>query len=368
MSAEIARKLIENLDKNIEEQDLGCPHFIGLGYDISPLSKENFRSIKQLESSRKIAFLDGGNQEILGAPNFSVQFNRVYFNIFEAQERVPIASLPNRIEFFSTTHSCFRDDEIYYDTTLFPLRDEYRDLLPYDVDLSFGSSDRTIMMGIMQPDISRVASIARRFAEWAYVPYIIKEELEVGDIIVLDGSLQTVFTNEPAYFKRLCETAKSNGVIVTGLSKTSRTFTDTGLSLLGAVGQLAEEIQYGSWYYRVAEAKSLSHNAVIYVVKLTLNAERIFRFEIYREQLHGLSESDIDEIFSQLAKNSRDIAFPGYPYGLVDADRLSRVRNDEARDYQVLLLSEISKRGKWSKFARHIRAVDAHSILNTLMG
>jgi hypothetical protein len=33
-----------------------------------------------------------------------------------------------------------------------------------------------------------------------------------------------------------------------------------------------------------------------------------------------------------------------------------------------MLLSEISKQGKWEKFARHIQASDAHSVLNMLVG
>jgi hypothetical protein len=67
-------------------------------------------------------FIDGGNQEVLGAPNFSIQLNRVYFNTFNFSTRVQGVRIPSPIEFFSVTYSVFRDGEICYDTSIFPLR------------------------------------------------------------------------------------------------------------------------------------------------------------------------------------------------------------------------------------------------------
>ena len=187
--------------------------------------------------------------------------------------------------------------------------------------------------------------------------------------MVLDGTLQTSYTNEFKYAKRVYDAAKSKEVIVTGLSKSSRLFTTTGLSLLGAVSQFAadNEIPYDSWYFPVAEATSTDHNAFIFVVKLAGMAEHIFRYEIYREQYKNMNQDTVNEILSQLAENSSDISFPGYPYGLIDADRFARVTDDDVESYQALLLSEISKRGGWTKFARHILATNAHNILNKLM-
>ncbi len=370
MSAEMARKVIESLDKNIREYDLGAPFFSDQNYRAFPLEKENFEPINLTASDRNIAFVDGGNQEVLGAPNFSVQINRVYFNIFKGRERIQKSLLPTRIEFFSTTHSSFRNNEVFYDTSIFPLREEFRKLLPNETHLSFNSFDRTITIGTMRADISRVASIARRFAEWAYATHVVERELEEGDVIVLDGTLQTAFTNEAIYSNKLYETSKSKNVIVTGLSKTSGLFTNTGMSLLGAVSKLAEDskVPHPLWYLPIAEVTSTDHNAVILVIKLNSKSEHIFRYEIYREQFVKLNDNELNEILSQLAENSQDVSFPGYPYGLVDADRFARVATGEVENYKVLLLSEISKRGKWNKFARHIRAFDAHTILNMLIG
>jgi hypothetical protein len=274
----------------------------------------------------------------------------------------------NKVEFFSATTSAFRNDEIHYDTELFPVGKATAELLPDLKDLSFSSFDRTVTEGTQRADISRVASIARRFAEWKVAAYVIENELAKGDILVADGSLESAFTNEPKYLREVYRAGMQKGVIMTGLSKTSRLFTTTGLSLLGAVQQVAEKSQYGKWFMPLAVSNSLNHEVAIFAVKLHQASERIFRYEIQRDQFGDLTESGVQEVLSQLVRNSRDISFPGYPYGLVDADTFGRVRDEEVTHYQALLMSEISKIGQWKKFARHLRCIDAHEYLNTVVG
>lgn len=366
---EVIRNLIDKLDANIEEQNLGKPFFSDPRYKPFTFSKENFMPINSVDSNRIFVFVDGGNQEVIGAPNFSVQINRVYFSVFKGQERILNNSLPNRIEFFSAVHSCFRTNEIFYDTSIIPLDSKFENLLPDEKDLSFNSFDRSVMVGIQRANASRVASVARKFAEWEYCFHLIQNQMEEGDVLVIDGSLQTGYTNEFKYAKRVYDAAVSKDVIVTGLSKSSRLFTTKGLSLLGAISQFAveSEIQYDSWYFPIAEATSTDHNAFILAVKLGETTDHVFRYEIYREQYKNMNENTVNDILSQLAKNAIDLSFPGYPYGLIDADRFARVTNDDVESYRSILLSEISKRGEWKKFARHIQTTNAHSILNMLM-
>ncbi|MHA1289555.1 MAG: hypothetical protein ACTSPB_19385 [Candidatus Thorarchaeota archaeon] len=289
MLVEAMKKLIEKLDESIIEHDVGKPFFSDPSYKVFPLSEKNFKEIEPVESDRRLAFVDGGNQEILGAPNFSIQFNRVYFSIFVAQHRVLGNSIPNPVEFLSSTHSIFKNGEIFYDTSIFPLDDKYSDLLPEDSDLSFNSFDRTITMGTQRADIERVGSIARRFAEWEYAFHVIEKELKTGDVLAIDGTLQTGFTNESKYAKKLYDAAVSKGVIITGLSKTSHLFTTTGLSLLGAVHKLADDVNIrGAWYIPIAKVKTTDHNAFIFIVKLNPMADHVFRFEIHHEQFRQL--------------------------------------------------------------------------------
>ena len=369
MSNLVTKELANLLDKSIKEHNVGIPYFANTDYHKLPFESDNFVPILPVESNQKISFVDGGNQEILGAPNFSIQFNRVYFNIFKKNNRILPKSMPSKIEFFSITTSEFRNNEIYYNTKILPLREEFKSFVPRDKHLSFSSMDRTVTLGTQRADIEKVAIISRRFAEWEFSKHIIDFELDKGDIIVRDGALKTSLSNEQFYTKRAFGSAEKKGVVFTGLSKTSALFTNTGLSLLGAVQELAESSnKKGIWYLPIAEVVNQMHNAYIIVVKLHENSKYVFRFEILGTQVKKMAESDICEVNWLLAKNSIDLTFPGYPYGLIDADRFACVSANEIQKYQVMLLSEVSKLGKWKKISKHISSIDAHSILDNLKG
>ena len=62
--------------------------------------------------------------------------------------------------------------------------------------------------------------MARRFAEWKITGHVIESELEPGDIIVRDGSLQTGHQREYKYEEDVFRKAMDQDVIITGLSKT----------------------------------------------------------------------------------------------------------------------------------------------------
>lgn len=365
---EALHDLVKNLDESINEGDVGDVYFLNPDYEALPLHVDKIKEIKNVDSPCNMGFVDGGNQEILGAPNFSVQINRVYFCIFRGKERIRSRRLINKIEFFSATHSSFRNGKIYYDTQLFPIGKTSFDFLPDRKDLSFDSTDRTVTMGTQRADITRVASIARRFAEWKFASLVVENEMEKGDFLVTDGSLEAAFTNEPNYLKELFAIGKKKNVIIMGLSKTSRLFTTNGLSLLGAVQQIAEPVTYDKWYLPLAKSKSITHEVALFAIKLNKSAERVFRFEVQRDQFKDLNELEFQNIMNQLAQNSTDISFAGYPYGLVVGDTFARVRDEEVAHYRVMLMSEISKAGKWKKFSRHIKSIDAHDYLNTVIG
>lgn len=374
MVVEAARKLVDSVDVKMSQQELGLP-FLGDGYVAAPIEEQNFHPFPSVGSPRRTAFVDGGNHEILSAPTFSMQVNSVYFNVFEGDRRVKETGIPRKVEFLSATVSSFRHGEVFFDTLLFPVQEEFSRYLPSEEDLSFNSMDLEVRMGRNRASISKVASIARRFAEWSFTEKVVEEELDAGDVVVRDGTLQAAFDRETSYIDSCLEASKKKQATFTGLSKTSRIYTNTGLSLLGAVQQLAEErdVEYPTWYYHpVAEVASKEwmrrHRAEIFLVKLNPDAQRVFRFEIFKDQARELLREGVEELLSSLAANSRDIGFAGYPYGLLDADVNARVSQQDAKTYRAMVLSEISRQGKWENFARHIRASDAHQVLDTLRG
>jgi len=360
-----AKKLVENLDININEDNLGSPFFRS-DYEINEFDVKNFKQIISNKKGTRIAFIDGGNQEILRAPNFSIQINRIFYNIFNGKENEKRTKLDVGFEFFSLTYSVFEKNKLIFKTLLFPLKEKYRRFLPDEKDLSFNSSDRTMVMGLQRADISVVASVARKFTELKFASEVVKEELDNENIIVLDRILQTPYTNESLYIKKIQHYAQKNNVYLLGLSKSCELHTTTGISLMGAVAKIAKTKKIGGmWYYPIAAISSNDHKAVILIVKLHPTANRIFRLELFFEN-PDLQIEIPENVLSNLSLNSTDLSFPGYPYGLIKVDALARVRNKEIERYRLLFLSEIARQKKWEKMAKHIYASDAHDILNLM--
>lgn len=366
------KEIAEILSSDLSERKLGNPYFNGSEYNSCPLNKAYFHEINSAETDRKIAFVDGGNQELLPSPVYSVQLNRVYFSIFKNNKRCSRRSkIPQRIEFLSYTSSKIKDEEVAFETKIRPIKEEYNEFLPDEADLQTTAREEKVKAGT-QAGMERMASMARRFAEWKITEYIIEEELDRGDIIVRDGSLQTGHPHEYDYMKNVFQKAIDNEVIFTGLSKTCRLTTDTQTSLIASIQRLAEEaeIKYDKWcYYPVAWSKdhNLRHNAVIMVVKLNKHAHTAFRFEILKKQLDEMNNDNIQkmlDIIASIADNSRDIKVPGYPYGLIDADLWARVKNDEMEGYKTKLYSELSKIGVWPLVNPLIKIVNTHEKLD----
>lgn len=368
------KNLVDKLGKRLDAP-IGNPLFRSSDCEAYKLDKNNFNPIRMGIADRKMAFVDGGNQEIIHAPNFSLQVNRVYFNLFKGKERVaPISDVPIKMEFLSLTTSYFNEDEgdLSYETSIFPSFDEFNDYLPSEKDLSFTSGTRASFYGLNRYDMERVASIARRFAEWSLSKHIIENELVENDLIVRDGSLQISFANEDKYSEDAFDAAKKNKAIFTGLSKTSHLTTDSSFSLLGSIQRFAEEsgVDEMAWCYSpVGRCSSKEYRALITAVKLNPNSKHVFRFEILKEQAQNIKKEGIIRVVEAIAENSVDLCFPGYPYGLIDADLQARVREDEMGIYETRILSEISKRpGMLQKVQSDMRAVDGHEILNYLAG
>jgi hypothetical protein len=135
-TAQVASELTESLDSHVDDEKIGNLFFPERGVLPFPLTPDGFKIIQRVDSDKNTAFVDGGSQEILGAPNFSVQLNSVYFAIWNGNTKTPERSIPKRVEFFAVTFSGFDRGEIQYNTTLVPLSDE-ETILPRERDLLF---------------------------------------------------------------------------------------------------------------------------------------------------------------------------------------------------------------------------------------
>lgn len=370
--------IVENLkDLYKKSSDPGHPRFRPeSGYHNFNLDPANFIPIDcscASQNDRCLAFVDGGNIEISGGPNFSIQMNRIYFNKFRGTTRILPVELPQLIEYFSITKAVIQSDDdqkdkLFYETKLIPLDPSFTSLLPSEEDLKIDSNDPLLTPTGYRADISRFASIARRFSEWNLVRLLCEHELHQGDIVVMDGTLSAGNPNEFKYAQNTTESAHENGVILTGLAKTSRIYTNTGRPLISAVVQVAEKNPHKSWYIPVAESISSLHMAKIFVAKLHPNAKTPYRFEINIQQVSKLTQAEVTAILNILAFNATDYTFPGYPYGLIDADQRARISYAEVTPYRTTLDAEISKNATLRKSIMwDINAIESHKDLNELI-
>jgi hypothetical protein len=364
LSLEAAKEIISQLDLQIGERSLGNPYFRDPDVQVFPFRKESFFPIKPANSDRKLAFVDGGNLELLGAPNFSVQLNRIYACVWKNNERRNILEFPE-IEFFSAIYSTVRDGELSFETIVVPTMPAYAAFIPDASEFVMKYSERLAEDGTQMPGLARLASTVRSAAEWTFAEKV-AEKLDPDDVVVLDGSLQ-VFQRGWKYFLNLEKTTQRKGVILTSLSKTSALFTDTGASVLGALSQFADLMKVdGEWYHPIFESRK--HHVFCIVVKLKAFSDWIFRLDFQLDQFKQLDEEKVSTILNLFCSNSSDPTFPGYPYGLVDADLSSRVSKNEIEYYRALISSQISALNKEGRFVPHIRAGDAHNLLNTIAG
>lgn len=282
------------------------------------INKNNFQPLPSKTSNQTLAFIDGGQAEILSAGNFCLSFIRVFALVFKNNKKID--SCKN--EFYLLTYAQEKDDSLFYCSKIFPLKEK---LFPEE-DLLFDSYDPTLKIGLERAPLSKIANIARRFAELSFASKL------QADFIILDGTLQPTFKNEEKYLKKL----PSN---VSALAKTSSLFTASGNNpnlFLNRFSPLS------CWSYH------LENQA--YFVKLHPLAKHVFRFE------------GNPQILPYLLENSQDPLFLGYPYGLILADKFARVSNQEKNSLQTQFLLKSENK----EILNYLTATNAHEILDSL--
>lgn len=319
--------------KEISSRPDGQPFFSDKTYTAYPIDESNFSAIGEAFNGT-IAFVDGGNAEIISSPSMCVNFVRAYGNVFRKNAK----SGQKKTEFFILTY--IEGDE--YRSRIFPLKG---DLFPLEDHLNFNSLDNTLRDGIFAFGIQKVGAVARRFAEWLMI-----SSME-ADVIVRDGSLQTGITNEGLYCNRAYEHAIKNNHVLCGLCKTSTLCTTTGKNLVSVIASMGNKTMPGkTWKYNpIARIENTDHRAEMFVAKFHEHASHAFRLEVLKDM-----SSMSDEAISAAMQNSRDARFLGYPYGLLEADNSARITEREKEYYKsVFYSSRIEK--------------DPHEILNRVI-
>ena len=357
---------MESLARELGGQISGVGHddiLLGSGEHGYRIRPEGFVAIVPTDAPKRIAVVDGGNGRLEETASFSVMINRTYFSLFKGKRRERPRTR-SRIEFFSTTVVSIpkgeAKDRIKYSIRLYPQKPEDAEYLPDAADLH---QDRSYP-GFHE--LTQVDSMARKFAEWRMAAHVARAELTGGDILIMDGSLQTGFKREKRYADVLYDEAVEKGVTVCGLSKTSMMLTESGESLLARVEEISKEAGHGMWYVKVADRASPDGRVMVLVAKFHPRSEFVFRIEMLRDQFQDMDAGKINDILSSIAANAEDISMLGYPYAAIDADRFAQVRNNELEMYKSMLRSETVNVPEldWERIYRYRNALAAHERLN----
>ena len=280
------------------------------------INKANFKEINVKNEPKTMAFIDGGQAEILSAANFCLSFIRIAAVTFQNTKRVNFV----KNEFYLFTTALYQETELYYQSKIF----SFAEALIEENDLFISSNDSSIKNGMERAPITKVANIARRFAELKLATQI------KSDFIILDGTLEKTFNQEEKYLTLL-------PFNVSVLAKTSSLFTTLGNSPVVLLNKIGPQ---GCWCYFVNDTTAF--------VKLHSQARHIFRFEGNKE------------ILPLLLENSSDALFLGYPYGLIFADKVARVSDEEKQALRMKFL--LCKENR--EIVDYLQATNAHSILD----
>ncbi|MBI4150861.1 DNA double-strand break repair nuclease NurA [Candidatus Woesearchaeota archaeon] len=297
--------VFKRLTKHLEP-DTSVPTAVMLGkegYATVPFALEHFHAIEPAAPGT-IAFIDGGNAELSSGANFSLHFIRT---------AAVIGKKIIQEEAFCLVRAIQENGTLVYRTELLGIEGIRLPTIDvYEPSLAEGNHR-------VQP--SRVAELARTLAELRLAAWVMPE-LPKGAFLVRDGDLHGHTIYEQNALRELYERARMQGVTVAGVSKTSTLLMDTGH---GALAYLLAKGPSTAWlYHPIASSTRPDHQASVGVAKLHARANHAFRIDIHDEHLPFLNA-----LLAQLAVESQDAAFLGYPYGLTEADRYARVSEDE---------------------------------------
>ena len=323
----VFKKIIEHLNGKLNDHG-DC--ILLDNSNSAKIDKSLFYSIADKKGG-KIAFVDGGNAEILGGANFSLQLVRIYYVIFENNKRIK----QNKTEFYLLVTAKAKEDKIVYETEAFNtyLR----------IDKEFDAFDKELSEPGHKAEPAKIAESARKISELKIAADIVNE-LSAGDLIIRDGDLTEGTEAEKKQIEALKQKSAEKNVIVAGVSKTTSILTDSGNSASAVLNKIGPDC---AWYYPVTNN--------IGFVRLHKNSNYVFRLDFF-------IADKLAELLGALKDNSKDACFLGYPYGLIDADRFARVTTKEKEKLKLMLMS---KGG--DNFRAHLASINAHEILNKVV-
>ncbi len=298
---------------------------------------------KEAEPAGRIVCIDGGNAELIRAPHLSLQLVRLAAITYQGTKRKET----QREEFFVIVKSV-RDGGLEYEARI--LRKNTEEML------RFNPTDKRLTIGIKRAEPSLIGGVVRRLFEIRLASDI--AALDKGDAVVLDGTLEATYPGERELIADAARAASEHGVTLAGLAKRCSLLTTSGRPLLRMITALAGR---GTWQCEFAKGTSAEHDARLFAVRLHPKAKHTFRLDISNKTFN---KNTLNSLLAALALHSREATFPGYPYGLIEADKIARVSNQEKRYHLSLLEARLGT--DWKILSEAMSSMNAHDILDSM--
>ncbi len=283
----------------------------------------------------KACFVDGGNACIFDSPGVRIEYVRIAGVIYGVADAQGVNGA--RVKRWATKRLegavIIRNDGKQITATAEK---------PLDFSLTLPVDDEQLTLGREEVSLATVASLTRFLLECRLLCSL-GEEHDCR-LLVRDGSLVGKNAYEEWELTRLFKSGK----LVAGLSKTNTLLLRDGTA---ATARLLEDGPDGAWQSPFGREGSIR----ISLVKLHPRANHAFRLDTLGEE---------ERVAAALAAVSGDAAFPGYPYPLIEADRLARIPNRELALLQTRFKAEAGP--DWRRLERMARGKDAHGVLDRL--
>lgn len=329
MRPDLVDEVLKRIDPaKMDPQDL--PERIE-GYVSQPLDAASFDTLSAVAHDHKACYVDGGQGDLILTPGFSFHFFRIK-GIIRGKDTTESQLTSSFYALCS-----HKDGKVF--STIFP--DEGESLMETEIEHEDDLS------------LEEAPGLVRRMAELSLARKAIGK-LDKGDLICMDGDLQANHRMGKDFLSQLSERTKDHGINLLGLSKTCSLKTKGGFSLLSALDAKAPS---GSW---LAKGIYLTEDGRIRIgfARLHPAASHIFRIDGQAD------EQGFINVTAMLARDASDATFPGYPYGLILADRLARISSQE-RTYLLTRLKTLAG-DRFQAIASSLNSLNAHDVLDAL--
>lgn len=288
-----------------------------------------FQEIRPARRASTTLFVDGGNAPLFNSAALRVEYVRVCALTYKGKR-----DRTRREEGVLLLRTTVHDGKEYITVKSYP---------PLQLQLSVPLTSKELSFGRERVSLATVANLARFLIECSFLQRLGQE----ADLLVRDGSLTPKNSYEERALHNLAR--KSKKQVLVGLSKTN-TLLKEGRS------RSATLLARGPRHAWIAYDRK-EEDVHIFLTKLHARSEYAFRLDA-----HG--EDDAFFAAEQLARYAHDPLFPGYPYPLIEADKLARVSNKEVAMLRTRFQVEAGV--EWHVLERLAKSTDAHDVLNNL--